>query len=436
MYNNLKILVENVLDKVLKEGSKEPSKEQIDTALDLLRSIIRNTKFAGKVFVAGGAVRDMVMGKDPKDIDLVVELDEGGLAFGRFIAQKLGIYKPGSNPVEFPRFGTAKVAFDRVTHNGISLDGVDVEIVATREEEYEPGSRKPTTRFGTIKQDVFRRDFTINTLLLDILSGKIVDLTGKGREDIAKGIIRTPSEPDRIFNDDPLRLLRAVRFAGRYSYTIPDFMRDAIKKNSSMLKIISAERIREELEKILSGANPDVGVRLLYDLKLMPYTIPQLARHEEEAVFGAKAGEGFLGKLILMLKNMPLEEVKKLGRQLKFSNEDAYTILNVVQAMQSIIKDRSDANILKAGSDLVTKGYKKYIKMLEPLDKQVRQLKPYFYKGPIIHIPPNEVMERFGLKPGPQIGKIVQLQKNLWYQNPEITKNEVLHKVEKEVKNG
>lgn len=428
--------MKTLLETYFREGAadKEPSKEQIDATFDLLKNVLKNTKFAGKVFVAGGAVRDMVMGLDPKDIDLVVEMEDGGLKFARFLARQLGIFKQGSNPVEFPRFGTAKVAFDRVTHNGVPLDGVDVEVVQTREEEYEPGSRKPTTRYGTIKNDVFRRDLTINSLLMDLVSGEIVDLTGKGKEDIAKGVIRTPSEPDRIFQDDPLRLLRAVRFAGRYNYTMPDYMKAAIKKNAPKLKQISAERIREELQKILSGANPNVGVRFLYDLGLMPFTVPQLIGKENDARYAAEHGEGFLGKLALMLKNVPMGEVKKIGRQLKMSSDEANAITNIVQAIQQIDGDHSNASILKAGSDLVKSGLDQYIKLLEPLDKQVGQLKPYFFKGPKVPVSPDELMKRFELKPGPIIGKIVQFQKNLWYDNPEISKDEVLKKIEGKLK--
>lgn len=429
--NNLKLYVENIVNEVLSESSgKEPSKEQIDATFDLLKSVTKQTRFAGKVYVAGGAVRDMVMGLDPKDIDLVVELERGGIRFAEYLAQRLGIYKGASNPVIFPKFGTAKVALDGVVHNGVALDGVDVEVVNTRSEEYEPGSRKPTTRHGTIKQDVFRRDLTINSLLMDLVSGEIVDLTGMGRDDIAKGVIRTPSEPDRIFTDDPLRLLRAVRFAGRYDYSMPDFMVDSIKKNAPQLKTISRERVREELQKILSGANPEVGVRFLYDLGLMPFVLPEIADKKESSMEGARRGDGFIGKLILMLKDVAPGKVVKAAKNLKFSNDEVAELQAVISAMQLIEKDHSNASILKAGSDLYNAGYQDYVKYLLPLDKQVKQLQPYFSKGPVVHVPPNELMARFNIKPGKMIGRLVHLQKQMWYQNPEVSKEDVIRKIE------
>lgn len=434
MNSKLQLYIEGIVKEVLNESSgKEPSKEQIDATMDLLKSITVNTRFSGKAFVAGGAVRDMVMGLDPKDIDIVVEMEEGGIRFATYIVQRLGIYKGTSNPVIFPRFGTAKVHLDGVVHNGVELDGVDVEFVNTRAEEYEEGSRKPTTRYGTIKQDVFRRDLTINSLLMDLVSGEIVDLTGMGRDDIAKGVIRTPSEPNKIFMDDPLRLLRAVRFAGRYDYSMPDFMAASIRDNAAQLKNISKERIREELEKIMTGANPEVGVRYLYDLGLMPFVLPQIANNKESAIEAAKQGQGFLGKLILMLKSVPSKAVAKAARALKFTNDEVNVLEKVISAMQLVDREHTNASILKAGTDLHKAGLDDHVKYLLPLDKQVRQLRPFFSKGPVVHVPPNEIIQRFGIKPGPKIGKLVQLQKDLWYENPRITKDEVIEKIEEEL---
>jgi poly(A) polymerase len=437
MDNKLKLYIERVvreeLDVVSESAGKEPTKKQIDATFELLRQSITHSQFAGKVFVAGGAVRDMVMGLDPKDIDLVVELEDGGIRFAKFLASRLGIYRGASNPLLFPDFGTAKLALDGVVHNGVSLDGVDVEVVNTRQEEYDQDSRKPTTRHGTIKQDVFRRDLTINSLLMDIMSGEIVDLTGKGRDDIAKGVIQTPSEPDRIFKDDPLRLMRAVRFGGRYNFKTPDFMTASIKKNADQLKRISRERVREELEKILSGANPDVGVGMLFDMGLMPYIIPQIADNKEATVAAAKSGKGPMGKLILMLKGIAPPVVVKALRSLKFSNADVDVMEKVVAAMQLIDRERTSASILKAGTDLVKAGLPGYVDFLRPLDKQVQQLEPFFTKGPVVHVTPPEFMQRFNVKPGPLVGKMVQLQKEMWYENPRVTKEEVLERIENEL---
>jgi tRNA nucleotidyltransferase/poly(A) polymerase len=419
---------------LLQEGQpgKDPTKEQITATLDLLKKTVKNSKlFAGKVYLAGGAVRDMVMGVDPKDVDVVVELEDGGIKFAEFLARNLGIYRPNSNPVIFPKFGTAKVSLDKVVHNGIKLDGVDIEVVNTREEEYDPGSRKPTTKFGSIFSDVARRDLSINALLMDLMSGEILDLTGHGKEDIANGIIRTPSDPDKIFKEDPLRLLRAARFAGRYNYFVPDFMKDSIKKNAKELQLISGERIREELEKILTGKNPEVGMSYLYDLGLMPYVIPQIANDKQGTLLAVNAGKDYLGKLALMFEHLdPITGISKIGSKLKFSNEELGVIRAIVIAIQRIKKESySDTSILRAGTDLFRSNNKRYIDLLKPLNSRVSELESFFSIGPIIHFSSEELMAKYGLKPGPILGKLLIYQKELWYNNPNITKEEAENKI-------
>ena len=167
----------------------------------------------------------------------------------------------------FPTYGTAKIQLD---------SGHEIELVQTRTEEYMKGSRKPTTAYGTIKQDVERRDFTINTLLLNLTTGKIHDETGKGLSDLKAGIIRTPLDPDITFQDDPLRMMRAVRFATKYNFNFADDIIPALEKNASALQNISKERIQEELNKILLTDQPSKGLRILMDTGLMKYIVPEL----------------------------------------------------------------------------------------------------------------------------------------------------------------
>jgi poly(A) polymerase len=214
-------------------------------ALEYIANLIKTGPFRGRVYLAGGAVRDMEMGKDPKDLDVVVKggLDSG-IEFATWATKAIGNYKEGSNPVTFPRFGTAKFTLTGVVYKGEDLSGIDIEAVATRKEKYSDGSRKPEVSAGDLSDDVYRRDFTINSLLQDLTTGEILDLTGKGREDIKAGIVRTPLNPDVIFAEDPLRLLRAIRFAIKYEWKLPLDMLKAMKRNAGKLDNISAERIR------------------------------------------------------------------------------------------------------------------------------------------------------------------------------------------------
>lgn len=301
---------------MLKEGIKEQA------ALDYLMNLVKSGPYKGKVFLAGGAVRDMELGKDPKDLDVVVLGGiDAGMNFAKWATQTMGNYdgpaffepfpqrpdisvdnlgEPASkedqekidkwqkdvdawtkkhkmsNPVIFPTFGTAKFTLKGITHNGVDLSDIDVEAVATRKEKYSAGSRKPEVSAGDLEDDVNRRDFTINSLLKDLTSGEILDLTGKGREDISRGIVRTPLNPDIIFSDDPLRMLRAVRFTVKYDWDLPMFMIKSIKRNADKLKTISAERIRDELNKMLVTSSPGKAVKLLKTTGLLKYVIPEL----------------------------------------------------------------------------------------------------------------------------------------------------------------
>ena len=268
------------LTTLLTEGKVEKAAE------DYLSKMVRKSPFKGNVYVAGGAVRDMVRGANPKDIDLVVAMPEGGIKFAEWLTKKIGAYKRGSNPVVYPKFGTAKFMMKGVTHNGQDLSDLDIEAVMTRKEQYRAGDRKPDVSPGTLKQDVERRDFTVNSLLKDLTTGEIKDLTGQGKADIKKGIIRTPLDPDVIFSEDPLRMLRAIRFTVKYGWDLPFFMIKSIKRNARKINNISNERIRDELDKMLVTKRPKQAMRLLKITGLLQHVMPEV-----EALAGVKQGK-------------------------------------------------------------------------------------------------------------------------------------------------
>ena len=158
------------LKELLMEGAKE------NAALDYLQQLVRSGPFKGRVYLAGGAVRDMQLGKDPKDLDVVVTGGiDAGMEFAKWATQYMNNFKEGSNPVLFPTYGTAKFTLNGIIHNGIDLSDVDIEAVATRKEKYSSGSRKPEVSSGDLADDVNRRDFTVNSLLKDLTNGEILD---------------------------------------------------------------------------------------------------------------------------------------------------------------------------------------------------------------------------------------------------------------------
>lgn len=261
------------LRSILLEAS---TKEKL--AVEYLRNLIKGSEYENNVFIAGGAVRDEVLGLDAKDIDLVVSLPDGGIRFAEWITNEMGNYKEGSNPVVFERFGTAKFDLRGITYKGEDLSDIDIEAVMTRTEKYSEDSRKPEVDYGTLKQDVERRDFTVNSLLKDLSTGEILDLTGSGLKDINAGVVRTVLDPEYIFGEDPLRMLRAIRFAVKYDWDLPMFMIRAIKSSASKIQNISMERVRDELNKMIVLRKPDKAIRLLQITNLAEYTIPELQK--------------------------------------------------------------------------------------------------------------------------------------------------------------
>jgi poly(A) polymerase len=215
-----------------------------------------------RVYVVGGYVRDKLLGEDVKDIDFTVLGD--GVEFAGLVAKEFG----NINPVIFEKFGTAM----------IPLPDRKIEFVSAREESYEPTSRKPKVKKSTVDADLARRDFTINTIAASVNKkdfGKIIDLFD-GETDLKNKIIRTPLEPEKTFEDDPLRILRAIRFASKLEFQIHESTLQAIIKMKERLKIISQERITDEFLKILTSSKPSIGLQLLQQTGISEIIFPEL----------------------------------------------------------------------------------------------------------------------------------------------------------------
>ena len=221
-----------------------------------------------RAFVIGGYVRDCFLGRPSKDIDIVVE--GSGIAIAEAVAEKVH-----TNVSVFKNFGTAMLRYK----------GIEVEFVGARKESYNRNSRKPIVEDGTLEDDQLRRDFTINAMAFSLQKddfGALVDPFG-GIRDLAAGIIRTPLDPDTTYSDDPLRMVRAVRFATKLStpeleFKIVQESKDSIRRNLHRMEILSKERIVEELNKILVTSRPSMGFRLLDEVGLLDHILPQLSK--------------------------------------------------------------------------------------------------------------------------------------------------------------
>ena len=232
-----------------------------DDTVDQLRNVFSKSAFDGRVFIVGGFVRDLIRSVEPADIDLLVLGDSNsGINAATFTARKLGIFMPGSNPVVYPRFGTALV---RLT-NGTKIEFVGVNASANESER-------------ALASDARRRDFTINTLMQNLATGEILDPTGIGIDDLKRGRLRTPINPELTFNDDPLRLIRAVRFALSFDLHTELSLIRTIRQKAHQIKEVSAERVRDELNHLLLLKNPGDGIRLLLITGLLKEILPELS---------------------------------------------------------------------------------------------------------------------------------------------------------------
>lgn len=218
-----------------------------------------------KAFVIGGYVRDILLGIPSKDIDIVV--NGSGIELATKVARAIRADKQVNI---FKNFGTANINFE----------GMEIEFVGARKESYRSESRKPVVEDGTLEDDQNRRDFTINAIAISLQPehyGEVID-PFNGIGDIENKIIRTPLDPDITYSDDPLRMLRAIRFASRLNFEIEKESFDAIRRNRERIAIVSKERIIDELNKIIMAETPSFGFKLLFNTGMLHLIFPRMTR--------------------------------------------------------------------------------------------------------------------------------------------------------------
>ena len=274
-----------------------------------------------RAFVIGGYVRDCFLGRQSKDIDIVVE------GSGIELAEAVGA-KVRSNVSVFKNYGTAMLRFK----------GIEVEFVGARKESYNRDSRNPVVEDGTLQEDQMRRDFTINAMAFSLQKedyGALVDPFG-GIRDLAAGIIRTPLDPDVTFSDDPLRMVRAIRFVTRLSTDenqfkiVPEAL-ESIRRNRGRMEILSKERIVEELNKMLVSEKPSIGFRLLDETGLLDMILPQLSKLKGVETVEGKGHKENFSHTLEVLDNVAVAEIEAISAgQLKdFVFEDGDEVAKV-----------------------------------------------------------------------------------------------------------
>ncbi|MFZ1258841.1 MAG: HD domain-containing protein, partial [Chitinophagaceae bacterium] len=236
-----------------------------------------------ETYLIGGFVRDKILGRETNDADIVCAGD--GIELAKEVAKQ---FNPVPQVDYFKNFGTAHIRVNlpgnkvssQVSPEGGDLEGAnfDIEFVGARKESYQFDSRKPEVEPGTIADDQNRRDFTINALAVSLNKddfGKLID-PFDGLKDLSNKIIKTPLEPSQTFSDDPLRMMRAIRFATQLNFVIDEITWQGIIDSAARIKIISQERITDELNKIIAAPKPSIGFDLLYKSGLLQIIFPQM----------------------------------------------------------------------------------------------------------------------------------------------------------------
>ncbi|MHB1459973.1 MAG: CCA tRNA nucleotidyltransferase [Armatimonadota bacterium] len=275
--------------------------------LKLLADVTQHTKYEKYLYLVGGSVRDWLLDRTVDcDYDIVTELDAVELADM--------LYQSGcldNHPIVYPRFGTVK----------LSIAGDTIELVTARKESYQESTRKPEVERASLRDDVFRRDFTINCLLYNLHTQEVLDLTGFGIRDLHLGVLRTPLPPHQTFHDDPLRIMRAARFLAQLGFEPVEPLEQAAREMASRLGIVSGERIREELRRTIDARYAADGLYAMKEWGIWPVLMGSDTAPEVDWITAVPRRHRWPYALFPLCGE--LANVDRLIKRLRFSRHEA-----------------------------------------------------------------------------------------------------------------
>ncbi len=440
----------------------------LTNALDdkpFLKEVITCYEEAGfEIYLVGGAVRDGILGIETKDFDFTTN------ATPEDSLELLG--KKGYKTTEIGKaFGTIET----------TIEECFLHITMYREDIYDKDSRKPEVKtLSDLDKDLSRRDFTINALAYDMNKNEIID-PYSGLKDLSEGIIRTPDSPNISFSDDPLRMLRACRFISTHGFTPNNEVFEAITKNLERIQIVSTERIRDELTKLLTGKNPSLGIKAFVESGLSKLIIPELDElkievdpnhhhkdvYEHTMVVVDRVSPTLVSRMSALLHDIGKPQTKgiengkvhfrhhevvgakmskKIMKRLKYDKRTISDVALLVEnhlrphtfkmgwtdsAVRRYIIDSgeliSELNEL-VRADITTKNKEKYEDINKYLDEMEERIKEVTEKEELSKLRPplsgDEIMEMFNLEPGPDVGKIMKALYEQRINDGEVSKEE------------
>lgn len=249
-----------------------------------------------EAYAVGGVVRDVLLGRPTTDIDFVTVGHETGIGLAQAVAKALG----GQTAHVYPNFGTAAIRLHQP-------DELVLEFVAARKESYRGDSRNPAVEDGTLDDDRRRRDFTVNAMALHLMPdrfGELIDPGRVGQGDLEQRLLRTPLDPHRTFEDDPLRMIRAARFAAQLDFRIAPATFAAMRSRTERVRILSRERITDEVQKIMRSPRPSAGLRILFEAGILHFIFPELTALKGVETIGGQSHKDNFDHTLQVLENL------------------------------------------------------------------------------------------------------------------------------------
>lgn len=449
--------------------------ENVKEIISRFERHINGSAFEGKVYLVGGCLRDLILDQPINDIDIAVELEDGGIGFAAYIAAKEKCYESSKNPCFFPTYGTANFRFT----NDANLKDIAIDCVQTKNSH---GASTAQNTFGTIQDDMKNRDFTINSLCYNISTQELFDYNGTALEDLRKHIIRTPISAETIFTADPLRILRGIRLATQYNMGIDSRTWLGMLQNAHKIKNIAQERITVEFTKLLLTEKPSIGIQRLKNCDMLDFLVHDIGSLSCVKMDSKNGGTlyDFMLKVLDKIEPTIVSRLSALFHNVgkicqdkdiphiidKFSADVAAEDLKAMKYSKDIIskvttairyhrgfadccgipQEKKIRKFVNLSNDALTETFmlmhaynsvdnrcvdkKRVLNIVKHLKKMNEQENVNKVSLPING---TDIMQKFEIKRGPAIGRLLETVKDAYFANPKITKEECFDIVEKKL---